>query len=279
MAQLKDQVVLVTGCSSGIGLSLIRELKRLGHRPIATARRQTSVEELDEQGFDALELDVGSAESVNRAVAQAIERFGRIDVVINNAGFNLFGPVMEVSLTDLERLFDTNVLGVLRVSQAVFPHLAERRSGRIVNIGSVVGVLPTPFAAGYSATKSAVHTLSDVMRQELAPLGIDVVVVQPGGVRSSIADNAAASVERFADPSSRYHALLEQIRRRAYASQAAPMEADAFARKVIKAALARRAPRRVREGRGALALPALAKLPAPLLDRIMGLQSGLSRLR
>src|SRR5690606_8318851 len=135
------------------------------------------------------------------------------------------------------------------------------------------------FAAGYCATKSAVHTLSEVMRQEVAPFGVEVVVVQPGGVRSSIADNGAEGVKRYNNPSSLYYAIYDRIQSRAGASQAAPMETEAFARKTLAAALAKTPPRVVREGRGAFALPALSKLPGGLLDRIMILQSGLSRLR
>lgn len=279
MAELQDQVVLVTGCSSGIGLGLVRELKRRGHRPIASARRKESVAELEAEGFAAVQLDVVDQASVARGVGEAIERFGRVDVLINNAGFNVYGPLMEVPTADLDRLFKTNVIGLVNVSQAVFAHMAARRSGRIVNIGSVVGVLPTPFAAGYCATKSAVHTLSEVMRQEVAPFGVEVVVVQPGGVRSSIADNGAEGVKRYNNPSSLYYAIYDRIQSRAGASQAAPMETEAFARKTLAAALAKTPPRVVREGRGAFALPALSKLPGGLLDRIMILQSGLSRLR
>ncbi|MEZ4369578.1 MAG: SDR family oxidoreductase [Polyangiaceae bacterium] len=279
MAALQNQIVLVTGCSSGIGLGLVRELKRLGHTPVASARRAQSIDELKAEGFDAVQLDVVDRPSVDRAIAEVLERHGRIDVLINNAGFNVYGPLLEAPIEDLDRLFRTNVIGLISVSQAVFPHMAKRRSGRIVNIGSVVGVMPTPFAAGYCATKSAVHTLSDVMRQEVAPFGIEVVVVQPGGVRSSIADNGAEGVKRYDNPQSMYHRIYSHIQKRAFASQAAPMETEDFARRTLAQALAKSAPRVVRQGRGATALPALSKLPGPVLDRIMLLQSGLKKLR
>ncbi len=279
MASLQNQIVLVTGCSSGIGLGLVRELKRLGHTAIASARREQSLEELRAEGFDAVQLDVVDRPSVDRAVGEVIERYGQIDVLINNAGFNVYGPLLEAPIDDLDRLFRTNVIGLISVTQAVFPHMARRKSGRIVNIGSVVGVLPTPFAAGYCATKSAVHTLSDVMRQEVAPFGIEVVVVQPGGVRSSIAENGAGGVKRYNTPDSMYHRIYDRIEQRAFASQAAPMETEEFARRTLAEALAKSAPRVVRHGRGSTALPALSKLPGPVLDRIMLLQSGLRKLR
>ena len=279
MASLRNQKVLVTGCSSGIGLGLVRELERLGHTPIASARRDESIDALKAEGFDAVKLDVVDRASVDRAVSEIMERHGHIDVLINNAGFNVYGPLLEAPIDDLERLFQTNVIGLISVTQAVFPHMARRRSGRIVNIGSVVGVLPTPFAAGYCATKSAVHTLSDVMRQEVAPFGIEVVVVQPGGVRSSIADNGAEGVKRYDNPQSMYHRIYDHIQKRAFASQAAPMETEDFARRTLAQALAKTAPRLVRQGRGSTALPVLSKLPGPVLDRIMLLQSGLKKLR
>jgi NAD(P)-dependent dehydrogenase (short-subunit alcohol dehydrogenase family) len=272
---LSDQVVLVTGCSTGIGRALASELHRRGHRVFASARNPASLEGL---GCQKLALDVTDQDSIARAVAEVIAKAGRIDMLVNNAGCNLIGPLAEVPLEGVRKLFETNLTGLLATTQAVIPHMAKQRHGRIVNLGSVVGLLPTPFAGPYCATKAAVHMLSDVLRMECAPFNIDVIVVQPGGVRSSIAETASAGLERYARESSLYHHVHSFIQKRAQASQDWPMETEVFAERIANAILAERAPRSVREGRGAHVYPALSRLPGALLDRTMRKRFGLDAL-
>jgi NADP-dependent 3-hydroxy acid dehydrogenase YdfG len=278
MTSLREQVVLVTGCSTGIGRALARELRASGHRPFATARRLESIAELAAEGIDTVRLDVTDPASIGAAVQSIVDRAGRIDVLINNAGINVFGPLAAPPAQSLRDMLETNVLGLVAVTQAVFPHMAERRSGRIVNIGSVVGVLPTPFAGAYCATKSAVHILSEVLRMEVAPFGIDVVVVQPGGVRSSIADSGARGLERYRTPTSRYRAVYAGIEKRAYASQDNPMEAEDFARQLIPLVLAMPAPRVVRLGAGADGVIRLSELPGEQRDAMLAANFGLDAL-
>lgn len=275
---LTDQVVLITGCSTGIGRALATELGARGHRVFATARRPETIADLPGAPSDKLRLDVTDRASVDEAVAHVMDAAGRIDMVINNAGINVIGPLAELPLGRFRDLFETNVTGLLSVVQAVFPHMSARRRGRIVNIGSVVGVLPTPFAGAYCATKAAVHILSEVLRMEVSPFGIDVVVVQPGAVESSIADTASQGLERYAADDSAYRAAFDGIKKRAQASQEAPMNANAFARQILDQVLAERAPRIVRGGGGASILPHLARLPGPLLDRALSRRFGLDKL-
>ncbi len=279
MSHLESQVVLITGCSTGLGRALAKEFHRRGHRTFASARRPESIEDLSEQGLDTVALDVTDTESIERAVATAVERAGRIDMIVNNAGFNLFGPIVEVPLDGFRQLFDTNVTGPIAVAQAVFPYMAKARYGRIVNIGSVVGIFGTPFAGPYCATKSALHMLSEVLRVEVAPFGIDVVVVQPGGVRSNIAKTGSQGLERYAEERSYYRAVARQIEMRANASQDNPMEASDFAKKVVEAVTRKKAPRVVRAGTRAAALPRLRRLPDFVIERILGRWFGLGRLR
>ncbi|HTB78254.1 MAG TPA: SDR family NAD(P)-dependent oxidoreductase [Polyangiaceae bacterium] len=278
MAPLKSQVVLVTGCSTGIGRALARELKIAGHRPLATARKLDAIADLAGEGIETLRLDVNDPGSIAAAVDAAIERAGRIDVLVNNAGINFFGPLMEMKLDEVRAVFETNVIGLLAVTQAVFPRMAQQRSGRIVNVGSVVGVLPTPFAAAYCATKSAVHMLSEVLRMEAKPFGVDVVVVQPGGVQSNIADSGSRDLERFHSPDSRYHPAYEGIRKRAYASQKGATPTADFARDVVRLSLANPAPRVVRLGTGADTLPKLARMPGKVRDRILSTRYELDKI-
>jgi NAD(P)-dependent dehydrogenase (short-subunit alcohol dehydrogenase family) len=275
---LRDQAILVTGCSTGIGRALAVELGRRGHHVFATARRPETLGDITTDRVEALALDVTDSASIDAAVDRVMERAGRIDMLVNNAGFNLIGPVAELPLSGLRKLFETNVTGTVATIQAVFPHMKERGSGRIVNIGSVVGIFPTPFAGGYCATKSAVHTLSDVLRVEVAPFGIDVVVVQPGGVASNIAATASQGLDRYGSDDSAYQRVHENIVARAHESQNRPMPTDAFAKHVAEAITAERAPRVVRAGRGARALPRLARLPSSLLDRALTRRFGLDKL-
>jgi NAD(P)-dependent dehydrogenase (short-subunit alcohol dehydrogenase family) len=278
MAPLKSQVVLVTGCSTGIGRALARELKIAGHRPLATARKLDAIADLAAEGIETLRLDVNDPGSIAAAVDSAIERAGRIDVLVNNAGINFFGPLMEMKLDEVRAVFETNVIGLLAVTQAVFPRMAHQRSGRIVNVGSVVGVLPTPFAAAYCATKSAVHMLSEVLRMEAKPFGVDVVVVQPGGVQSNIADSGSRDLERFRSSDSRYHPAYEGIRKRAYASQKGATPTADFARDVVRLSLANPPPRVVRLGTGADTLPKLARMPGKVRDRILSTRYELDKI-
>jgi NAD(P)-dependent dehydrogenase (short-subunit alcohol dehydrogenase family) len=278
MQALQGQVVLVTGCSTGIGRALARELKSRGHRPFATARRAESVADLAAAGIETLQLDVTDEASIREAVDAVATRAGRIDVLVNNAGMNAFGPVLELSQALVRSVFETNVVGLLAVTQAVFEHMADRRSGRIINVGSVVGLLPTPFAGAYCATKSAVHMLSDVMRMEVKAFGIDVVVVQPGGVKSSIADSGSRGLERFRSESSRYRSAYEGIHKRAYASQENPMPTDDFARDLVALAFATPPPRVIRLGTGADVLPAIAELPGEQRDALLSANYGLDKL-
>jgi NADP-dependent 3-hydroxy acid dehydrogenase YdfG len=276
VATLEKQVVLVTGCSSGIGRALARELKARGHRPFATARRLESIADLASEGIETLALDVTDSTTIHSAVDMLVSRAGRLDVLVNNAGINLFGPILELPLDDIRGVLETNVVGVLAVTQVAFPRMAERRAGRIINVGSIVGLLPTPFAAVYCATKSAVHMLSEVLRMEVKPFGLDVVVVQPGGVKSHIAESGSRGLERFKSESSRYHRVYEGIRRRAYASQHDPMPAEDFARELVAQAFATPPPRIIRLGTGSDSIPKLVDMPAEQRDAVVSATYGLN---
>jgi NADP-dependent 3-hydroxy acid dehydrogenase YdfG len=279
MPSLQSQTVLVTGCSTGIGRAVARELKLAGHRPFATARKIDTLAELAVEGIETLPLDVDDAKSVAAAVGAVTERAGGIDVLVNNAGVNSFGPLMELGVDEVRAVFETNVVGLVAMTKAVFPGMAQRRSGRIVNVGSVVGLLPTPFAAAYCASKAAVHMLSEVLRMEAAPFDVDVVVVQPGGVESNIAANGSRGLERFDAPGSRYHLAYEGIKKRAFASQKGAMPTTEFARQLVKKAFANPAPRVIRLGTGSDTLPKLARMPGAVRDQILSSRYELSKIR
>jgi NADP-dependent 3-hydroxy acid dehydrogenase YdfG len=188
---MTDQLTaLVTGASSGIGRATAIEFARRGYVVFASARREEVLTELANAtpGIRPLAMDVTDEHSVEQAVANAIAETGAVDVLVNNAGFALAGPVEVLGGADVRRQFDTNVFGLLAVSRAVLPGMRARRSGRIVNVSSLVGRITFPGMGIYGATKHAVEALSDALRQEVAGFGIKVVVIEPGFVATGIGD-------------------------------------------------------------------------------------------
>ncbi|KAJ2501546.1 hypothetical protein GGH96_001867 [Coemansia sp. RSA 1972] len=235
-ADSNSQVVLVTGCSTGgIGCHLALELARRGCKVYASSRDTSKAVGLTEHGIQVLELDVTHNESTTAAVQKVLDEAGRIDILVNNAGLMCAGPVTDTNLDFAQRAFDTNVLGVARVCQAVTPSMIKRQNGLIVNIGSVSGYATTPWVGFYSASKAAVHAMSDAMRMELAPFNIKVVVVAPGGIQSNLAEHQ--QVELGTD--SPFMPAIQAIRDRAVFSQAGnATPTDVFARVVVPRILA-----------------------------------------
>ena len=186
--------VLITGCSSGIGRATAVRLARTDWTVYATARRLESIAELEEAGCRLLELDVTDEESLQRAVAEVEGAAGAIGALVNNAGYSLSGAVESVPLDEARRQFETNVFGLARLTQLVLPGMRREGRGRIVNVSSMGGKLTFPGGGWYHASKHAVEALSDALRFELQGFGIDVVVVEPGLIRTGFAEAAAGSI-------------------------------------------------------------------------------------
>jgi NAD(P)-dependent dehydrogenase (short-subunit alcohol dehydrogenase family) len=183
--------VLITGCSSGFGELAALTFADRGHRVVATMRTPGKSEALnDRTDIVQLPLDVSDSHSVDAAVAAAIAAVGSLDIVVNNAGVELFGPVHLLSDDEVRAVFDTNVFGVVRVVRAVVPHMLARGSGTIVNVGSVAGLVGAPYSGGYAASKHAVEALSEAMHFELSQVGIRVRVVEPGQFATLLGANA-----------------------------------------------------------------------------------------
>jgi len=177
-----SKVVLITGCSTGIGRDLVQHLAKAGYCVAATARKANTLADLP--ASLKLSLDVTQPDSVNEAVTHTLAQFGQIDVLVNNAGYAQVGSVEEIPIEKVQQMFDVNVFGVLRMIQAVVPHMRARHAGRIINISSLAGKLSTPANGAYSATKFALEALSDALRLELDPFGIQVIVVEPGAIKT-----------------------------------------------------------------------------------------------
>jgi NAD(P)-dependent dehydrogenase (short-subunit alcohol dehydrogenase family) len=188
----------ITGASRGFGLRIARLALERGDNVAATARRADAVS--DARGADAnlltLPLDVTDETQARAAAAAAVTRFGQIDVLLNNAGFGLLGAVEEASADEVERVYRTNVFGLLNVTRAVLPYMRARRSGRILNISSIGGYRGAAGFGVYSSTKFAVEGLSEALHAELAPLGIHVTVVEPGYFRTDFLDASSLSVSQ-----------------------------------------------------------------------------------
>lgn len=269
--------VLITGASSGIGRALADEFKARGHRVHVTARKPSDLAALAAAGFTAFELEVTDADSVGNLAQRIADEGIELDMLINNAGFGAMGPLLDISPQTLQRQFDVNVFALLAITQALVPAMVARRRGRIVNISSVSGVLPTPFAGAYCASKAAVNALSDSLRMELAPFGIDVITVQPGGIRSNFGDTASEHIALRAG--SLYAPMQKAIAERATLSQAEATPADEFARHMVDAVLADTPGPVVRIGEKSALMPWLKKwLPEPLRDRILSKRFNLSQL-
>ena len=204
-APSETRVAVVTGCASGIGRATARAFAAAGWLTVATARRLEQLDELRDAGCDVEILDVTNGDDRERVIASTLAKYGRIDALVNNAGYPEYGALEEVTIERWRAQFETNVFGVVALTQLVVPSMRERHWGRIINISSMGGVITLPLGAAYHASKFAVEALSDVARFELAPFGIDVVIIEPGVVLSNYITPAQAGLNLSDD--SPYYAL------------------------------------------------------------------------
>ena len=211
---MSQPVAFVTGCSSGIGRALADAFQRAGYRVWASARKEDDVRALAEAGFQAVQLDVNDAAALARLAEELEVEAAGLDVLVNNAGYGAMGPLLDGGVDAMRRQFETNVFAVVGVTRALFP-LLRRKSGLVVNVGSVSGVLVTPFAGAYCASKAAVHALSDALRLELAPFGVEVLEVQPGAIASNFGASASREMDSVVDERSPWWPLRRQIQARA----------------------------------------------------------------
>ncbi len=229
-------------------------LAKEGHKVYAGARRADRMENLTEHGVTPVAMDVAGSGDNERVVSQIVDAEGRIDALINNAGFGLYGAVEDVPLEDARYQFEVNLFGLAHLTQLVLPHMRERGAGRIVNVSSMGGRIFMPFGAWYHATKHALEGWSDCLRIETAPFGIQVVIVQPGLIRTEFNEVVGSGLQKYY-PGSAYKAGLDRF----FAASADPKNADrgtgaeVLARVFVEAVTAAR-PRR-RYVAGAMARP------------------------
>jgi NAD(P)-dependent dehydrogenase (short-subunit alcohol dehydrogenase family) len=205
---MKAPVVLVTGASRGIGKAITQKFVQAGYQVFGTTRQASPVRTEDR----VLRLDVQDDESVEKCVNAVLTETGRIDFLINNAGISIYGAIEEVSLAQIKAVFETNLFGVVRMTQAVLPSMRRQASGRVINIGSVAGFLPMPYQAAYAASKHALAGWTETLDLEIRRFGIRAILIQPGFISTDIDRNSTAGALRtdiYADERNR---VIERLR-------------------------------------------------------------------
>jgi len=190
-----SKAVLVTGCSSGIGRATALELSRRGWKVYATARRPESISDLSGSGCELLELDVCDESSMTAAVEKVESAEGAVGVLVNNAGFGMEGAVESISMEEMRQQFETNFFGLVRMTQLVLPGMRRQGWGKVVNMSSAGGRFTFPGGGAYHATKYAIEALSDALRFELRGFGVDVILIEPGFIKTSFGDTSIEAIE------------------------------------------------------------------------------------
>ena len=241
-----SRAALITGCSSGIGHATAEHLAGRGWTVYASARRPESIADLERTGCRLLALDVTDEDSMAAAVRQVEEAEGAVGVLVNNAGYSQSGPVEEVPLEDVRRQFETNVFGLVRLCQLALPGMRRQGWGRIVNVSSMGGKLVFPGGGFYHGTKHAVEAISDALRWEVRGFGVDVVVIEPGLIKTSFGEVAADSVGAAPaeGPYAQFTVAVAEATKGAYEGGLARLGGgpETVARKIEKA-ITRRRPR------------------------------------
>ncbi len=211
-----SRAVLITGCSTGIGRATAQRLAVAGHTVYATARRADAISDLEGAGCRTLALDVTDEASMQAAVEQVVAEQGAVGVLVNNAGYSQSGAIETIEMDDVRRQFETNVFGLMRMCQLVLPGMRDQGYGRIVNISSMGANFTFPGGGIYHATKYAVEAISDALRFEVKGFGVDVVVIQPGLIRTEFGGTAAAEVQTGDGPYAEFNASVAKSTKEVY---------------------------------------------------------------
>lgn len=277
MQKSRQKVVLITGAASGIGRATAELFAKNGFITYATSRRLVTLEPLKKLGCETLELDVTAEISMQQAVKAILERHQRIDVLVNNAGYGLNGPIEELQMDKLRHQFETNVFGLVRLTQLVLPTMRQSQSGRIINVGSVGGTFTAPGAGAYHASKWALESITDALRFEVQSFGVQVALIQPTGVYTAF-DQKIADAMSDTGPDSPYaffkrnHLAVTQAMFRPN-SNAGIIKPEAVARVILSAANAAKPRTRYKVGLSAVIYAGLRRLVSDRTwDAIMATQ-------
>lgn len=240
-----SKAVLITGCSTGIGRATALRLAKAGQTVYATARKVEAIQDLGAAGCKLLALDVCDEASIRAAVAAVEAEQGAVGALVNNAGYGSEGPVEEVPMDEVRRQFETNVFGLVQLTKLVLPGMRKQRWGKIVNLSSMGGRMTLPGGGFYHATKYAVEAISDALRFEVQGFGIDVVIIEPGPIKTEFGDTAIARVAALGGPDSPYKDFLTALQKGIRDAYEGPMgrlaaDADAVAQAIESAITASR---------------------------------------
>jgi len=265
--------VLITGASSGLGARTAQLLVDRGYRVAGAARRVELVEKLP--GVFPVRLDLTDDASIDEAVQSVEAHYGPVGILINDAGYGEFGSVEETPIAQARRQFDVNVFGLAALTQRVLPSMREAGAGRIVNVSSLAGEFSSPLGGWYHASKFALEALSDSLRAEVRPFGIDVTVVQPGPVRTAWHDDAMHTLEASSgDGPYREMAAAVANYHRTTQDTAITSDVESVATAIANAATTERPRTRYRVGRGSATAVALSRLPDRMFDAMTRKQFG-----
>lgn len=249
---MTQKVALVTGASSGIGREAALELRKEGFVVYGVARRTDRLRDLVSSGIKTLAMDVTDEASMKQGVAEIIDNEGRIDVLVNNAGYGSYGAIEDVAMEEARYQFEVNVFGAMALTQLVLPHMRNQRSGRVINITSMGGKIYTPLGGWYHGTKFALEALSDCLRLETKEFGIDVVVIEPGGIKTEwggIAADKLREVSSNGAYSSQAEAVAESLSSEANSKRLS--DPSLIGKTIAKAATAKKPKTRYAVGFGA----------------------------
>jgi NAD(P)-dependent dehydrogenase (short-subunit alcohol dehydrogenase family) len=276
MGKLDDQVVIVTGASAGIGEATARRLSSDGATVVIAARRADRLEamkrEIESEGGRALAVagDINNAPDRERLVQETLKAFGRIDALVNNAGYGQRGPIELVPIDAIRQNFETNLFSLIALTQLVIPVMRKQQSGRIVNISSVAGRIARPLSSVYDATKHALEAISDGLRGELAPFGIKVVVIEPGFIITEFLGVADENARPIIDHPGPYAESFEKVAGAIKRLRKLAGRPEDIAEVIFKALAARSPrPRYAAPGHARVALAAKRLLPSRLFDYVL----------
>lgn len=272
---MRERCVLITGCSSGIGRCLAEGLHARGYRVFATARKPADIVVLNDAGFDAIQLDLASSESIHSAVDTVLRRSrNQLYALINNAGYGQPGAVEDISRDALRIQFETNVFGTHELTTRLIPLFRAQNGGRIIQISSLLGLVAFPYRGAYSASKFALEALSDTLRMELQGSGVYVSLIEPGPIATRFRDNARSAYETHLDPNRSLHRTQYQAMEQRLTGENGP-QAFTLPPQAVLAAVVRALEARRPRARYPVTVPAhlfaflRRLLPAKTLDRLL----------
>ncbi len=252
-----SKIVLITGASSGMGKSAAHILHKQGYKVYGAARRMEEMQDLEQKGMSIISLDLTKDNSIVDCVNNILDKEGRIDILINNAGYGSYGTVEDVPIDEARRQFEVNIFGLARITQLILPSMRKHTFGRIINISSMGGKMYTPLGAWYHATKHALEGWSDCLRLEVKEFGIDVVIVEPGGIKTPWGSIAAENLKKTSGKGA-YSVFANKVvegLQKTYNSNSLT-KAEVLGKVIAKAATANKPKRRY--VKGYMAKPAIA---------------------